>query len=139
MELVSMKCPNCGALIYFEENQESCFCSHCGAQITMSDSNHKKYTYSEYDAARIKEAETYESIRKRELELEERKLNRDKNLLMIKIAIIVFAIIVAAGVIVYVMHLAHVDQDFGDNLSALTFVFICVAGLVALVRFAVKK
>ena len=139
MELVSMKCPSCGALIYFEKDQEHSFCSHCGAQILISDPNHTKYTYSEFDAARIKEAETYESIRKKELELEELKLNREKNIIYIKIAISIFAILVAAGLIAYISHLAHIDQDFGETLSALIFTFICAAGLVAIAVFAIRK
>ncbi len=131
MELVSMKCPNCGALIYFEENQENCFCSHCGSQITKSDPNSQKYTYTKIDAARIKEAETYQSIRQRELDLEERRLNRERNLLIIKVVIILLAILAIAGVIIYIAYLSHIDSDFGSTLAALAFVAICAVGGVS--------
>jgi hypothetical protein len=34
MNLESMKCPECGAPLHFDNaNQEFCFCSHCGAQV----------------------------------------------------------------------------------------------------------
>ena len=62
MDIVSMKCPNCGALVYFEREQDRCFCSHCESQLQFNDTNNKKYTYTKINATRIKEAQTRESI-----------------------------------------------------------------------------
>lgn len=34
MNLETMKCPNCGAPLYFPNpNQDFCFCSSCGTQV----------------------------------------------------------------------------------------------------------
>lgn len=37
MELMSVKCPNCGANVYLEGNKTRGFCSNCGGQIIIND------------------------------------------------------------------------------------------------------
>lgn len=38
-----MKCPSCGAQIYFtEEGQEYAYCSHCGTQVFKEDTHFDK-------------------------------------------------------------------------------------------------
>ena len=122
MDIVSMKCPNCRALIYFEEDQQTCFCSHCGSQIKISDPNNKKITYTKIDAARIKEAETRESIRQRELDLEERRLNKEKYLLIIKAVLTGITIIAVAAVAIYFIYLLQSNEEFGYLIGALLMV-----------------
>lgn len=139
MNLVSLKCPSCGANIYIDDKQDSCFCSHCGTQIKIDDPNKKEFTYTKVDAARIKEAETYENIRQRELDLEERRLNKERNILIIKVAIILFAILAIAGVIMYIAYLSHIDEDFGETLAALAFLLICVVGAVSFFWVVLKN
>ena len=130
MELVSMKCPNCNALIYFDENQERCFCSHCGSQIMINDSNSKKYTYTKVDVARIKEAESNERIRKRELDLEENRAHKERTLSLIKTIFMSLAVLAVAGVILYIAYLSHIDRDFGDMLLASIVVIVGIIGFV---------
>ena len=39
MSLESMVCPKCGAPLNFTEDQEYCFCSHCGTQVYKEDTH----------------------------------------------------------------------------------------------------
>ena len=133
MELVSMKCPNCDALVYFEKDQDRCFCSHCGSQLQISDPNNKKFTYTKIDAARIKEAQTRENIRQRELDIQERQLNKERNLLLLKAILMAIAIISVAAVLIYIIHLAQIDESFRAGLG-LFFFFV---GLPTLMLIAV--
>ena len=41
-KLESIKCPDCGAPLNFTDEQEYCFCSHCGAQIYKEDVHYDK-------------------------------------------------------------------------------------------------
>lgn len=139
MELVSMKCPSCDALVYFEKGQDRCFCSHCGSQIQISDPNNKKFTYTKIDAARIREAQIRESIRQRELDLQERQLNKERNLLIVKAALTAFAIIAVAGVVMYVIHLVQSDEDFGMGVGLLLFFTSPLIGAVLMSIFGPKN
>ena len=134
MELISLKCPNCNSNIFIDDNKERCFCSHCGAQILLNNSNNKSITYTKVDAARIKEAETYESIRKRELDLEKerldreerelelqrqrlnREMNRERNLSIASVIIKIVAILAVVGVVVYVIDLFFVKNILNVDL-----------------------
>lgn len=135
MEIVPLKCPNCNALIYIEKNLDRCYCSHCGSQILISDPNNKKVTYTKIDAARIREAETREKIRQRELDIQERQLNREKNQLIVKTILIAVAIIAVAAIIMYVLHLAHSDSQFGKGLGFIILFTVATTALAFIVYF----
>lgn len=53
MALESMKCPNCGAPLHFDnENQEYCFCSSCGTQVYKEDKHFdRKMDFKEHQAS----------------------------------------------------------------------------------------
>lgn len=55
MELVSFKCPECGAPLTSEENRRWIFCTYCGAKIMLDDIEYyredaKTERYKEYAA-----------------------------------------------------------------------------------------
>ena len=120
--LTSLKCPSCGALIHIEPNKESCFCTYCGSQIQISDPNKKTVTY--IDAARIKEAEVKENIRKRELELEDKSRQNNRIKEYLKYAIIAIAIIF--------LFLFLTNDDVQIALVLISVILIPVAGIVAI-------
>ena len=39
MKLDAMACPKCGAPLSFTEDQDFCYCSHCGMQVFKEDEN----------------------------------------------------------------------------------------------------
>lgn len=91
VKMISLKCPDCGAVLSIEEGRKQCFCQFCGAKIVMDDGS----TTNIYrDEARIKEAEVNEQIRLKELELELSDRQQKKQTLKIKIIVsIVLAVI----------------------------------------------
>lgn len=68
IKLVSVKCPDCGAILSIEENRASAFCTYCGAKVIISNEN--EYIYRTIDEAEIKKSEDRKEIRLKELELE---------------------------------------------------------------------
>lgn len=57
MELKGMTCPKCGSQLNFTEDQDYCFCSHCGTQVYKNNTNETTVTYKEIDQAKLKEIE----------------------------------------------------------------------------------
>ena len=60
MELKGMVCPQCGSELHFEENQDYCFCSHCGTQVYKNDTNKKTVVYR--NEGEIKKVEFKEKV-----------------------------------------------------------------------------
>jgi hypothetical protein len=77
MKLQTMICPKCSGQLYFEDDQDTCFCSNCGTQVFKSDKGKRTYTYRTIDEAKIKEQEVKHDIAIKQLEFLERK---EKNL-----------------------------------------------------------
>ena len=71
INIIALKCPECGANLEIENNRKQCYCQYCGAKIIV-DNGSITYTYRKVDEARIREAEVNELIRMKELELEEK-------------------------------------------------------------------
>ena len=96
MELIALKCPNCDALVHIEPGNKTCYCTHCGSQIYISDSNDKTITY--IDAAKIKEAEVKERIRYKELDVQNKSRKSKRLSEFIKYFFIIFIIILLYNV-----------------------------------------
>ncbi len=101
VELISVKCPECGATLNLEEDREQAFCTYCGARILLRNDN--EYTYRHINEAEIKQAETERIVRLKELELAEKKqadTERTRSL-KIKISLIMAAagaLLIAIGI-----------------------------------------
>lgn len=70
-----IQCPACGANLSVEEGREKIFCTYCGSQVTVTNEN--EHIFRHIDEAKIKQAETDQVIRLKEMELEEKE-NRKK-------------------------------------------------------------
>lgn len=91
-----LECPGCGAnLTLQDDNREFAFCEFCGAKITLDD---YRSSYHVVDEARLKEAETEQMIRKKQLEWAEKQEveNEKKKRLKIKTTLILGAICVVS-------------------------------------------
>lgn len=93
MKTVKLVCQNCGANLDVEGN--IAFCGHCGAKLALDDENRTtthnhnyNHTYIQRDETRIKESDSKENLRLKELEYEERKEKRDTFLPFIIIGIV---------------------------------------------------
>lgn len=70
MQLIELKCPDCGASLEVEDNRKNCFCTYCGAKIMLHDENEKTvninknlHITNEAEIVRIKEESKNENKR----------------------------------------------------------------------------
>ena len=81
IRLISVKCPDCGAALQFEEGRRTAFCSYCGAKILLDNEN--EHIYRTIDEAGIKQAENDRVYMMKELEMEEKEDRHHRFLTMI--------------------------------------------------------
>ena len=70
VNLISLKCPECGAALKIEKGRKQCFCSYCGARILLD--NDHEYIYREINEAEIKRAEVSRELELKRLEMIEK-------------------------------------------------------------------
>lgn len=93
MKLISVKCPDCGARLDFEEGRSVYYCKYCGGKILLDEADTvEKHVY--VDEARIRESEVKEKIRLKELELEMDKRNEEKKNKALKIKATIISLII---------------------------------------------
>lgn len=85
MNIISLKCPECGASLSIEEGRTQCFCQYCGTKIMLDDERSYTKTIHTIDDAKIREIEANREIRLREMEMEEKKEKRNRLGLVVKI------------------------------------------------------
>ena len=104
INIVSVKCPDCGATLDIDKERPQMFCQFCGAKIIVSNDN--EHIYRHIDDAEIKQAETEQMIQLKKLEIEERerivaeKYNRIKFILAISFGAI-GALLLTIGLVIH--------------------------------------
>lgn len=111
-------CPNCGAQISLDDNRDFGFCQYCGTKILIDD---YRSTHRVVDEARIHESETDRIIRLRELEIEEKEIERSRESRR-KAYIIAIVMAIIGGILAAFQNL-------------LGLLLIMVGGLVALITY----
>ena len=81
-KIISLKCPACGAVLS-DEDKDVMFCKYCGSKLIIDNDN--EYIYKNIDVADVKRAETEQLIKLKQLEMEEKEKEHQKNILKIKI------------------------------------------------------
>ena len=76
LNLVSVKCPDCGAALSIEEGRKQAFCSYCGAKLLIENKN--EYVIRKIDEAEVAKQEKEREIRLKEIEAEQ-EINKSKN------------------------------------------------------------
>ena len=94
IQFVSVKCPECNAVLSIEKNRNMAFCSYCGAKIMMNNEN--EHIYRQIDEARIREVELEQMIRLKELEIEEKDRDRTRKGVAIAFGIALIFVVVGA-------------------------------------------
>ncbi len=99
MKIVAMVCPNCNGHLDIQEGKKYSFCPYCGVKLLIDDGS-RTYNYhetyhriddAEIERARV-EAEAVrarETVRLKELELQEKKRTRSHRIILIWIIIMV--------------------------------------------------
>lgn len=81
IQLISVKCPDCGADLSIESGREFAFCSYCGTKVMVANDNEQ--IIRTIDEAQIKQAETDRMIRMRQMEMEEKDAISRKRLILL--------------------------------------------------------
>ncbi len=92
INLISIKCPGCGADLSVEDNREFSFCSYCGTKVKINNDN--EHIYRTIDEAGIKQAETDRIVKLRQLEMEEKSNISRKTGIILWITITIILLIV---------------------------------------------
>lgn len=85
IEMVSVKCPDCGATLSVEGDRKTAFCSYCGSKIILHNDN--EYTINVNDEAEVKYAETDQIVNLKKLEFAEKAAQDRKQVRKLKILI----------------------------------------------------
>lgn len=99
IKFTTVKCPECGADLPVEEGRKQIFCSYCGSKIIITNEN--EYIYRHVNVAEIKQTESEQKIRLKELELEENAENRSRKGRIV--AYIIALIFVVIGAICFIV------------------------------------
>lgn len=109
MKLISLTCPNCNAnLDDIDSSSPFCYCQYCGTKIALDDGTIRKETHI-YDEAKIKETESSERVKMREMDIEcehSKQMNA-----ILKYVLIFAAVLLAIGLI-----LAAFDVEIGGDI-----------------------
>lgn len=98
IKLISIKCPECNAVLNIEEGRNQAFCSYCGAKVLVNDEN--EYTFHTIDEAEIKKAETEKLIQLRKMELLEERIQSRKHTRSLRL--VLYAGLCATGIIMMI-------------------------------------
>ena len=91
MAMISAKCPNCGANIEVDDVRDSFYCSYCGSQIQRDPTN--TFTLRTVDVAKIKEIESNERIKEKEIEQQRADL-KDSSRRMIRFVLLTIVLVI---------------------------------------------
>ncbi len=126
MQLVILKCPNCGAELQIEANRRECFCTYCGAKALLDDGSTRII-----DEAEVLRAETEKIVQLKKLELEQERFRKEeerlqkKEALFKKINIFLFITFVA-GLALILIGLLSLSLMLG----AIGLTVSCISGTV---------
>ena len=98
IKMYTVKCPECGAALEYEEGRTTMFCTYCGAKIILNNEN--EYVYRHIDEAGVKHAETERMVRLKQIEYASQKYEDNKRVRSLKIK--VSLILLAAGLLMMV-------------------------------------
>lgn len=116
MKMISLKCPECGAVLSAEEDRNQMFCSYCGAKIIITNENEHIYRHIDEGQikeaeAQIKKAEVEQSIQLKRLDIIERKQAASEKAKKIKTIIQIIMGIV--GIVLEFAFFRGMDEAFG--------------------------
>ena len=129
VQLVTIKCPECGATLNFEDNRELGFCTYCGAKVLIHNEN--EYIYRRIDEAGVKQAETDRIVKIKQMELVEKKRAAAEKTKALKIKVSLTAAILGIVMLVVGFMAGHAS---GDSNSA--YYMIALVGFFPLLGAA---
>lgn len=113
VNIISVKCPECGASLDIEADRNQAFCTYCGAKVIINNEN--EYVYRHIDEAGIKQAETDRIVKLKQMEIAEKKRASEEKTKSLKIKISLILAVVGIVMMVggYLLGDATGDSDSG--------------------------
>ena len=117
VEVIAIKCPNCGASLEISKDRKDCYCPYCGSTIVVDDGSYTVTHRIIDDAKIIKETAKAEALHKR----------YGLSTLAVRVILgIVVVLFITAGVIGIVGAIRGDEDPFGPLLTLLIMVPIVV-------------
>lgn len=91
MNMIQLKCPNCGADLEVEDGLDSFFCKYCGTKIVLEDQSPAAYTAKTVKHIADRLLDQREARRLQEIE-DKKKHDKEVNMIMIVGIILIFLI-----------------------------------------------
>ena len=129
INLISVKCPDCGATLNIEEGRKQAFCTYCGAKILINNEN--EHIYRHIDEAQVKQAETEQIIRLKQLELEEKKRASKEKMTMLKTKISLSLFLCGLLMVFIGFFAGHMsgDENSGFYILVMIGMFLILGGI----------
>ena len=138
VNLISVKCPDCGANLNIEEGREQAFCTYCGAKVLIHNEN--EHIYRHIDEAEVKQAETDYMVKMKKLELAE-KIRSDAKRSRIFFIVLSIVMGIAGGLMIIIGFMG--GNESGDKISELYMLlivgFLAIFGAVGIWSYVKKK
>ena len=135
VKLIPVKCPECGATLNIEEGREQAFCTYCGTKVLLRNEN--EYIYRHVDEASVKQAETDQMVRLKEMELAEKmQADAEKTKAMkIRIALIVMPLGVVMFIIGAIIGHFYGSKDPVSESIAMVGLFLVIGPIFLFVKW----
>ena len=133
VKLISVKCPECGAALDIEEDRKEAFCSYCGTKVLLYNEN--EYIFRHVDEAEVKQAETDQMVRMKQLEYAEKeRIDFEKSKAQkSRILLILFTVSMVLMLIGIIASVVFGDGNLGFELCLLgclpLFGIVCIWGV----------
>lgn len=75
LNVISLKCPECGATLNIEQGRQQAFCTYCGAKIIINNEN--EYVYRHIDEAAMQQSDNDRAVKMKQMEIEDDENKRD--------------------------------------------------------------
>lgn len=141
MKINSIKCPECGANLLVQEDEEVMFCSHCGTQLHISPyDERKRFDFSFNEKARLQKLKNQESIREREerekAEIRKIKLEEEQKFskIMWRFRFVRWTLF---ALLIIVCYFEMTTKNHITYVTFLAFVAYCFVLLISVVNFIV--
>ena len=128
VNMISIRCPECGADLDFEEGRKQMFCSYCGSKIMIDKDNEFDYRYT--DVAAVKRANTDEIVKLKKIEIGKRVAD-----FKLKMAIVLSIVGVIVTIIGFLLGTMSGDEQSLWFFLGFLGLLVCVAAVLLWISF----
>lgn len=135
-DVISVKCPECGASVELDQQKRSAVCDYCGTKVILKDDN--SFTFNIHDEAEVIKAETDQAVKLKQIEWKE--MSRIKEIRFSKKSLKLAGILAAVGFVLLTLIgplLSFLPEDSaGDNaIEMLGGIMVLIAMIIGSLYF----